>query len=337
MKQLILQICIACVCLASCAYDDVCNLIESDQSYGDWKVELMNIVNEFDDVFEKSGVQLIEYKKISNTGLDSTCFFNEKSVVPVYLGGLDRFELFPYDIVVQDTFSLHFRKEHLVKRVKNVLNNYELTVVKLLWCHNGNKFNSIALFNANTGELEYDNILYNVFKLKTISSDRKKLLTRGEGGSGNGNNINDHYEVSYFYNRNNEMAAYTWSRWIEHGHFKTTFIHDIYNRIIGQSYEYVHDSFEHYSGGWTCNNELLSAFTVFKDESTSNYGQFKKYVYVGPKNEAPSNDSQLNQTINPGGHIDQSYCSTSDRWFGCLITIRVDCIQNMPTRLPTYF
>jgi uncharacterized protein YutD len=333
MKKKGLFMYLICACLVACALDDDYDLSGYDYVGGNWTNEIMHLVGKYNDVLDKSDVELLSFKKVSNKALDITFFFNEMTVIPVYLGGLDRFELFPYSVAEKDTFSLHFRVDYLKDRVDSILDNTECDIVKLEWSHKGDKFNTFALFNANTGELEYDNILFNLFRMETINGEKKKLLTRGEGG--NGNNVNDHYELTCFYNRNDEIAAYAWSRWIEIGHWNESNIYDSTN-VIGKRYTYVHDRLDQNSGSWSLDNNMLSAFTVFRDSSNTSCAKFKKYTYVGPKAFVPSNNAPLNENMLPNTTLDLSYTALDDRWFGCIVKVKVDYIQIMPTK-PDYY
>ena len=253
-----------------------------------WKNELYSILEDNKDQISESELSLLDFKLHNSVVLTVDDFFNKESLFPVYINNLyERFELMPFYFLETDTLTTHYKADYLVEMVNLLLEEDNHDIVELNWLHKNNKFSSIALFNKQSGELEYDNVLFNI-----ISQNQKLLkgtLTRAETVPINPYAIG--YDIVHCYSSDNTMIASAWINWYEYGKFYKS--SPVYSQedssIIGYKYKYQHDRLICNFDEWRFNN--ATAISVVKecdDHCSGNTINFTYCIWVGPTIDKPN-------------------------------------------------
>ena len=148
-----------------------------------WETSLNQMVSQNVSLYSNNEIFLKDYREIDIKSLDSTSFINKDAKFPVFSG--NHISLVPFAFINHDTIMSHVKAFH----VRNLVNysmdhKSELTAVKLTWESADGPFTSIALFDKKTGQLVYDNIIYNTITTEEgdLNKFRKFKLTRSEGG-----------------------------------------------------------------------------------------------------------------------------------------------------------
>lgn len=108
-------------------------------------------------------------------------FFNEDMVCyPVYNNDLSKMFIVSYDVFANDTILVHMKIDYLKTYVDSLLDNSSYNVEEHIWSYNNKEFRTLSLIDSVTGELLYDNLLFNVLRTHTMSRLARNNLTRGE-------------------------------------------------------------------------------------------------------------------------------------------------------------
>lgn len=144
---------------------------------------LFDLIDDNRAVLDTSGLSLVGTKTLENYNLSLSTFFNDKyNIYPIYNRDMKKFHLVSMDFFKSDTVLIHFKYDYLQSYVDSLLKSKTSYIVKeLTWNYESKRFKTIALFDRYSGELEYDNVLFNTFKT-SIPNSVKRLLTRSEGG-----------------------------------------------------------------------------------------------------------------------------------------------------------
>lgn len=137
------------------------------------------------DVMNSSGIKLINSEELAdNIKLTRDDFLSDGTLCfPFYVDGLYRFDLAPYRFIKKDTATTHYQSISIENYVDEALTNQnDCKKVRLTWDNNGHILQTFAMFDMKTGELVYDNILFNILNPERGCS--KMLLTRAETGGG---------------------------------------------------------------------------------------------------------------------------------------------------------
>lgn len=154
-----------------------------------WETSLNQMVSQNVSLYSNSEIFLKDYQVIDINTLDSTSFINFNAKFPVLTG--NKVCLVPFAFIDFDTTMCHVKAFHIKNLIRYSMDHKsELIAVKLKWESNEGPFNSIALFDKKTGQLVYDNILYNTITTNNsqLNKFRKFKLTRSEN-SGSGPDI----------------------------------------------------------------------------------------------------------------------------------------------------
>lgn len=240
-KQLALILTIGLLVI-SCANDY--EFMEDYQSQ-DWETTLGQIVSENMTLYSNSDIFLKGYEETDIYSLSGYSFINPESRYPVMTG--NKITLAPYEFIRFDTLMCHVKSSHIDNLVKNSLNHKdELVAVELQWVVKDALMNTIALFDKKSGELVYDNILYNTITMDAVKMNRlrKHKLTRSENwGYSNGDfqgGFTSPGSDSYTYSLGNEWVATIYVNWVECGHWELE-ITPIDSLILRFDYKYKHD------------------------------------------------------------------------------------------------
>lgn len=255
-----------------------------------WKNELYSILEDNKDQISESELSLLDIKLHNSVVLTVDDFFNKESLFPVYINNLyERFELMPFYFLETDTLTTHYKADYLVEMVNLLLEDDNHDIVELNWLHKNNKFSSIALFNKQSGELEYDNVLFNI-----ISQNQKLLkgtLTRAETAPNNP--YASDYDIVQCYSSDNTMVASAWINWYEYGkYYKSNPIYDLMDStmVVGYNYEFHHNRLICNFGDWKFNNaSAVSTIKEYVDNCSSNTINFTYCLWAGPTSEKPYN------------------------------------------------
>lgn len=280
----------------SCSSGDDWESYRQDQ----WKQELSSIVEMCSGVLENSGITLVDITSVgSPCVIDSKDILCNTSLMPIFRINFDRFDLISYEDFATDTSAIHYRPSYLQAYVDNLINTRtKHTQVVLTWKQDGNLFSSLALFDYNTSEFEYDNILFNIF-ISDTTKFRKlpTVLTRSEN-SGGGNVQHkpsselfeaNGYEGVNFLNVSLQTIAYAGISWKVYGKWVTRDMYDINNNVVGHEKVYRHDCIEREISKWTDPNiSNLTAEVIFEDRSTQDSVSMKYLVWAGLSSSSPS-------------------------------------------------
>lgn len=133
-----------------------------------WSYELNNLLNSNEETFNTLGLHLINYEIDKDESNQRNSIIDSTSLLPIYYRA-DSIILAPLSWVIDDTLTLHVKANLLFGYVDSLLQNVDYQCIKLSWGYKDQIFSSMALFNKWTGELEYDNILFNLVKYNESS------------------------------------------------------------------------------------------------------------------------------------------------------------------------
>jgi len=202
MKKVFLSFCTTIIMLCSCTSDyglDVLGLEDFSMSP---EKSIASFLSDNSITFSKNGLSLIcteEYRGSKRLSAD-VLLNNEYDCYPIYSSNMNSMKLVPLSHFMTDTVSLHYKYEYLLSYVDSLLNNSnKLEFKELTWEYNDKRIKTIAIFDLLTGEILYDNIMYNLFSQKSLNSKVVKKLTRSENPNEASNveqvifNIGSHY------------------------------------------------------------------------------------------------------------------------------------------------
>lgn len=187
MKKVFLSFCTTIIMLCSCTSDyglDVLGLEDFSMSP---EKSIASFLSDNSITFSKNGLSLIcteEYRGSKRLSAD-VLLNNEYDCYPIYSANMNSMKLVSLTHFMTDTVSVHFKYNYLESYVDSIINNSNgIEVKELTWNYKGKRIKTIALFDLYSGEILYDNILYNIFTQKNLSSKVVKNLTRAENQIG---------------------------------------------------------------------------------------------------------------------------------------------------------
>ncbi len=294
-------------------------------SKSDWQQELNYLLMENEPLFNNSRLTFLKAEPIVYEELDSSSFFNEKTLIPTYINGTEKFELLPLDYIREDSLTKHVKYGFINWKVNHLLKTGSYNAVELYWDFNGHQTKTIALFNKKSNELEYDNILFNV--LNNNIKNKKARLTRTEVFEPT--NWGSNYDIVYFYNHSG-VAAFSWYGWADNYNWEPVVVG--YDSISGNpitDYQYHHYSLIFRNDTWTLDDDYY-AISTYRDVSMPYYAALFVYTYVGPNMYKPSEldiESYLNNppgNLQPGGMENMAYVIPAGNWIGCWVESRLE-------------
>ncbi len=268
--------------LSSC-YSDGSFLLSFDDSSTDWNSSLSEIIKNNKTMLSENNIVLESVHLLKDVELNSEAFFSgESGYFPVYTKKDSVFEIISYDNMLKDeSCTYNFNISAVNKKIEKLLENKEnYNVVQLTWKFDNDTFNSIALFDKKTGELEYDNILFNVVTISKLSSKNfAEILSRSENVF-----YNDQGSDYVSFEKNNVKIAHVYFSWGETGHWIRTPLYQN-SIIIGYSYTYIHDFLSYNFDVWaiTNNPSIPNGATLgdLIDLSSINTYSFKYVCWAG--------------------------------------------------------
>lgn len=278
----------AMVLFTSCSVGDY-DILEVTNSVPEksWNEELSLLLKDNASTLSSSGISLKKARYVENANLSIDDFFGgDADCYPVYSSDLSRFDLKSFDYIEQDTSTMHYKTSYLKSYVDSLLRDNNSDVVELVWSTEDGSFHSFALIDSNTGEIQYENVLFNMLSFSSEETGlSKQTLTRTEGAWANAIQTG-HDEICCVNVLSHEPVARVTLDWAEFGDWIQI---PIYNgtdssTVIGFRYQYHHISSDHRLIEWSGANStaipiVTSAF--FLDMSTSTYGLYKYMLWAG--------------------------------------------------------
>lgn len=138
----------------------------------DWETSLKEIMSDNKNNFQYKDIEIVSSKLLKDVNVDSTLFFGDKyGYYPIYSKKDSVFEVINYkrasDLKSNSTIS-----QEVSSKINNLIERSDdYDVIELSWRYKTDFFKSIALFNKRTGELEYDNMLFNMETIQRYSGE----------------------------------------------------------------------------------------------------------------------------------------------------------------------
>lgn len=178
MEKRILFIVGAVALITSCSNDSdwfpVCN---DDCS---WESSLDEIVMDNKDIFAYHDIEITDVKLLKDFRIDSALFFGgDYGYFPVFTKKDSVLEVIKYEDIDRQNKEYSFNKQVVNNKITTLLEKADdYDVIQLTWRYGTDIFKSLALFNKRTGELEYDNMLFNMTTIDKYDSEKFILIMR---------------------------------------------------------------------------------------------------------------------------------------------------------------
>lgn len=176
-------------------------------------------------LLQNNNVVSVGTKEISINSINLSSFLNDDyDCFPVYSTDFKTFHLVNWSFFKSDTVAIHYKGEYIIHYVDSILSSdNDLKVVENTWRKDNKLFKTLSLIDKTTGDLLYDNFVFNFFRNEIHLNSSKRLLTRAESPVvGN---------VEYISISNSEIVANGTMSWSIDGRFEK-FIHP----TTGQEY-----------------------------------------------------------------------------------------------------
>lgn len=247
---------------------------------GDWNSSLSEIVDDNSNSFSNKGLALTDIKLLDADAIDNSLFFNEEyGYFPVYSKKDTTFNVVSYDKYnsTSEENSIKMKKVFDVVKEK-IAHKDDYNFVQLTWKHGKDTFKTIALFDKKTGELEYDNMLFNMQTIsKYDSRSFASLISMAEFSEC----VETKSEHVDFYEGLDcvARASVTWNvygRWI----FRD---YDLDEYSFVRYYDYSHDHVDYSNTSWAQEDyETYVAFAELGAMFISSY-DVKYALWAGPE------------------------------------------------------
>ena len=268
----------------SCSVDYL--MPELTDSTQDWESTINQIIDENESTLLKNGVRLLSMKPLVVDSLEEHYFINESnSFFPIYNQDMSEFKIAPLEEVMRDTVGYHVKISIIQDKLSSLLNQGDkLIPVTLYWSNQEKEFTTVALFDAVSGELLYDNLLYNVVLVSTTTDDMLTPMMTSSEFENSFTNGSDNVTYSI----NNVPIVSASINWQEYGHW--TYYDVLYpyndNEFI-RKYTYQHERtefvFGHYINPNYSQTEYHYGYGV--DNRVNNYSghgyHFQYYLLAG--------------------------------------------------------
>lgn len=207
MKKLF-TLCVSLLFICSCSGDLFDNssfaIIGSDCQMNQIEGELIDFVKEHN-ALNVLGLELQEIRDLTNE--EKIClgdFFNLGQSYLAYDGSTLSPVIINYSTMRSDTCLIHYNFDDVEMYIKEkLISKNNIYARELMWSYNNKSFSTIALFDKETNELLYDNILFNVLAVH-VDNKTKRFLNRSE----NMNYINEN--ITFIKDGNNYSANMVW-------------------------------------------------------------------------------------------------------------------------------
>lgn len=208
--------------LISCSISDDFDLLEiGDYSYDGFS----SFVSDNRNVLQDNNVVFVSSKEIKQKEIKLSSFLNDDyNAFPVYSTNYKTFNLVNWSFFESDTITIHYKGDYIIHYLDSLLSSdHDFKVVENTWKKGSKQFRTLSLIDKITGDLLYDNFVFNCFRNEIRLNSSNKLLSRTESPVvGN---------VEYISISNSEIVASGTMSWSINGRFEQ-FIHP----TTGQAY-----------------------------------------------------------------------------------------------------
>lgn len=262
-----------------------------------WESSLKDIISDNKDIFAGMDIEITDVKLMKDMSIDSTLFFDSKyGYFPVFSKKDSIFEIIKYDEIDRNEREYSFNKKVVNDKISKLLEKSEdYDIIQLTWRFGSDKFKSLSLFNKRTGELEYDNMLFNMTTISKYNGLPFALMLRGAEDPKHDFSGSD----IVTYSDGLEIVASAKIDWIVKGHW------DTYTDLVNEdNYNYYYVTFYTYCVDSTRIWSTRSAepgYETFAEYSNKTSPYQPRYwflyaIWAGPLGEFNSNNFNLNTT-----------------------------------------
>ena len=214
------------------AFDDDCN----------WETTLNDIISDNEKLFDARGFKIVDMEILEDMVLDSTLFFDEiNGYFPVYSKTDSTLKVMSYNEIEESKDANDTRFLKIRNKINDLISNQDdYYCVQLTWQYGEDRFNTLALFNKRTGELEYDNMLFN---MTTISKYDKSHFSRFLRESELQYLVSEYDEATY-YNDGRSLVAFAGFYYVIYGHWSTyqVIVEEDGHKYLDTHYTFVLDN-----------------------------------------------------------------------------------------------
>jgi len=236
MKAMLLTVG-AIMAFVSCTNDFVnsVSICDINVEKGTTKSSVMDVMTLNKPIFDNIGLKIKKITSLSREEIGSinlSSFINDKSYFPAYKDNTKNLVLVGFDTMMNDTSLIHQQGKQIREYIQAMISSEtEYKARRITWSHNGSDFSSIALFDSESNELIYDNILFNVINVYT-DNKTKQYIHMGEGPTVIMESVSFYYMDNYYtadglwsYSGHYENVAYetptgntTWREYVYGGY-----------------------------------------------------------------------------------------------------------------------
>jgi len=208
--------------LASCANDS--NFFPSYDDVSDWKTSLDEIITDNGAFFKNQGVKITDIVFLEDIGIDRDLFYGDQyGFFPVFTKQDSVLKIVTYRELIDNSNKYCFDTTSVNRKINNILHNHEdYDVVRLTWSFQSDVYNSISLFNKRSGELEYDNMFFNISALSKYDQNKFTMFMRGVEFQFDieYSTVIDSIDIEYRDPDSNDLEAYIKGKWTINGYFE---------------------------------------------------------------------------------------------------------------------
>lgn len=185
-----------------------------------WETTLNDIISDNEDLFDARGFNIVGMDVLKDVVLDSTFFYDENNgYFPVYSETDSVLKVMFYKEIEESRDASDTRFSGIKVKINDLISKQnDYYFVQLTWQYGSDKFNTLALFNKRTGELEYDNMLFN---MTTISKYEKTLFSRFLNEFESQDYLVSDYDEATYCNEGGSLVAFASLYWVVNGHWDT--------------------------------------------------------------------------------------------------------------------
>ena len=299
----------ACIFVMSCSNGNYL-APNFDDGMNDWKTSMSEILEDNKENLSNIGFVLKDMEYLNDVKLDSLLFYGgEYCYFPVFSKKDSVIEVLKYDELQNLGDRCMLMTDAVNEKIRQLLGDAEkYDIIRLTWQYRGETFPSLALFNRLTGELEYDNMLFNLITLTRLDTNEMiQLLNRSENQTeveSGGDAVS--------YQSGNIVVATASVHWSAIGHWNAiVYQPDLYGsakhndqRGYWVQYNYCHERVNTSSCTWVANSDY-GAFADIVEitppiPNISHYS-CKYALWAGPN--GGFNDSYWNILIENDSHM----------------------------------
>lgn len=285
--------------ILSCSNDS--SFFMSNEVCGDWQTSLNEIISGNKDIFADMNVEITDVKLMKEMKLDTSFFYDNKyGYFPVFSKHDSIIEIIQYDEIDKRSNEYSFNKEIINKKINRLIQKSDdYDIIQLTWHFGNDNFKSLSLFNKRTGELEYDNMLFN---MNTISKyDGSKFILLLQKAESFPANFSGSQSVRHTINGSTvASSSISWNVW---GHWiNSTYLtyEDSLRKRYMTVYTYCYDSAritpsKYYTGGFDAFNQYGNYSVVYEPRYSLKYA-----LWAGPVNDLDTTHFILNAENNTG-------------------------------------